>query len=192
MKKIMLTVAFVGAVFATQAASVEWGSDKLFTAAGEEGGFSSTAIKAGATAYLFSLTADQYNSFLADYTANGNMQSIWNTYKDSLGSATATGKTSSRGSTSTLTSTANVGDNVYGAIIYTYTDATLDKDFYIANIATGTVGAESGLTLANLGTYYFGDATGTEIGGWSAVPEPTSGLLLLLGVAGLALRRKQK
>ena len=27
-------------------------------------------------------------------------------------------------------------------------------------------------------------------GSWSSVPEPTSGLLLLLGVAGLALRRK--
>ena len=30
------------------------------------------------------------------------------------------------------------------------------------------------------------------IGGPSPIPEPTSGLLLLLGVAGLALRRKQK
>ena len=29
-------------------------------------------------------------------------------------------------------------------------------------------------------------------GSWETVPEPTSGLLLLLGVAGLALRRKQK
>jgi len=28
-------------------------------------------------------------------------------------------------------------------------------------------------------------------GAWTAVPEPTSGLLLLLGVAGLALRRKR-
>ncbi len=28
-------------------------------------------------------------------------------------------------------------------------------------------------------------------GNWQAVPEPTSGLLLLLGVAGLALRRKR-
>ena len=40
------------------------------------------------------------------------------------------------------------------------------------------------------------DASGTGYwSGWTsvtAVPEPTSGLLLLLGVAGLALRRKQK
>ena len=28
-------------------------------------------------------------------------------------------------------------------------------------------------------------------GSWSSVPEPTSGLLLLLGVAGLALRRRR-
>ena len=27
--------------------------------------------------------------------------------------------------------------------------------------------------------------------GWTAAPEPTSGLLLLLGVAGLALKRKR-
>ena len=34
----------------------------------------------------------------------------------------------------------------------------------------------------------------TSVGGWvstAAVPEPTSGLLLLLGMAGLALKRKQ-
>ena len=30
-----------------------------------------------------------------------------------------------------------------------------------------------------------------ESGSWSSVPEPTSGLLLLLGVAGLALRRRR-
>jgi len=32
-------------------------------------------------------------------------------------------------------------------------------------------------------------AAGT-VGGWQSVPEPTSGLLLLLGLAGLALRRR--
>jgi len=35
----------------------------------------------------------------------------------------------------------------------------------------------------------FGSQAGNA---WQSVPEPTSGLLLILGLAGLALRRKQK
>lgn len=196
MKKVILAIAVIGAALVAQAASVSWGSSKLFTASSETGGFSSTVIKGAATGYLFMLTSDQYDSFLADYTANGNMKAVYAAYKDSLGSATVTGTTKSLTSTSSLSTEANVGDTVYGAIIYTYHDAAFGKDFYIANIATGTVGAESGLTLANLGTHFFGDAAGTPTGGWQGVagdiPEPTSGLLLLLGMAGLALRRKQK
>lgn len=196
MKKVILAVAVIGVALATQAASVSWTSAKLFTASGETGGFSSTAIKAAATGYLFMLTSGEYDSFLADYTANGNMKTVYDAYKDSLGSATGTAKTANRTSVANIETEANVGDTVYGAIIYTYHDAAFGKDFYIANIATGTVGAESGLTLANLGTHFFGDAAGTPTGGWQGVagdiPEPTSGLLLLLGMAGLALRRKQK
>lgn len=190
MKKLVTTFAIVCATALAQAASVSWASGKLYTAADANGGFSTTGIKAAATAYLFTLTSAQYDTFLADYTANGNMKSVYDAYKNSLGSATATGTTKSLTSASALTTEANVGDAVYGAIIYTYHDATLDKDFYIANIATGTVGAESGITLANLGTYFLGGTSTDSTGGWQAVPEPTSGLLLLLGMAGLALKRK--
>lgn len=194
MKKLILAAAVIGAAVATQAASINWDSAKLFTAATAEGGFSATAIKGAATGYLFTLTASEYDSFLADYTANGNMKSVYEAYtKGTLGTAAGTASSGSRTSAVSFGTEATVGDTVYGAIIYTYHDATLDKDFYIANIATGTVGAESGLTLGNLGTVFLGEgASGTAIGGWSAVPEPTSGLLLLLGVAGLALRRKQR
>ena len=42
-------------------------------------------------------------------------------------------------------------------------------------------------------TVGFGNmATATQAAGaWAAVPEPTSGLLMLLGMAGLALKRKR-
>lgn len=193
MKKLILAVAVIGTAIAAQAATVSWASSKLFTAATAEGGFSSTAIGKAATGYLFTLTASEYDSFLADYNANGNMKSVYEAYtKGTLGTAAGTAATTSRGSTATISTDVAVGDTVYGAILYTYHDDTLDKDFYIANIATGTVGAESGLTIGNLGTYFFGQDTGTATGGWQVVPEPTSGLLLLLGVAGLALRRKQR
>lgn len=42
---------------------------------------------------------------------------------------------------------------------------------------------------ANLGTLPLASDAAAQ--GWAAVPEPTSGLLLLLGVAGLALKRKR-
>ncbi len=193
MKKLILAAAVIGAAVATQAATVKWDSAKLFTAASAEGGFSTTAIKSAATGYLFTLTASEYDGFLADYNANGNMKSVYDAYtKGKLGTAAQDGKTKTLSSALALTTEAAVGDTVYGAIIYTYHDDALDKDFYIANVATGTVGAESGLSLMNLGTYFLGQDTGTSTGGWSAVPEPTSGLLMLLGIAGLALRRKQR
>ena len=34
-------------------------------------------------------------------------------------------------------------------------------------------------------------ASATAASNWAAVPEPTSGLLVLLGMAGLALRRRR-
>ena len=63
------------------------------------------------------------------------------------------------------------------------------------------VSADKAWTVNALGkdfsVAFFGSMTGTTTANtflgssWQSVPEPTSGLLLLLGVAGLALRRKQ-
>ena len=50
----------------------------------------------------------------------------------------------------------------------------------------------SSTTIASQSAKFQGDSATFTAGGWyQTVPEPTSGLLLLLGVAGLALKRKR-
>ena len=136
-------------------------------------------------------TADQYATYLAAYNEDGDMKAVYDGLKGTDGTAMTLG----RNGNFTASTEASVGDTVYGAVLFT-TKQTFDgveKEFYIANIGTGTVGAESGLNIGNLGTVFLGAdaATGTATGGWQSVPEPTSGLLLLLGMAGLALKRKR-
>ena len=131
MKKLMIAFAIVCAAAIAQAATVTWDSATLFTAADQEGGFSSTKIGTGATGYLFLLTAEQYNSFLADYNENGNMKSVYDTFNKSFAEADFTGTSSSRGSAVKFEqNSVNVGDTVYGAIIYTTSQTFGDFSLY--------------------------------------------------------------
>ena len=68
------------------------------------------------------------------------------------------------------------------------------KYYYLETGTTGTSGYMDGATPVSVATML--SATAVAKGDWaeavtSSVPEPTSGLLLLLGVAGLALKRKR-
>ena len=86
-------------------------------------------------------------------------------------------------------------DSLVGGTSYNFfftATQTVDGKDYVFTSAEKTVAAQAtstpGIGFGNM-------ATATQAAGaWAAadVPEPTSGLLLLLGVAGLALRRKQK
>ena len=74
-------------------------------------------------------------------------------------------------------------------------DCELDTsyDFTITAAYTDSDGKEWSYAGTGFGSSdALGNAeAGFDAGTWTAVPEPTSGLLLLLGVAGLALKRKR-
>ena len=76
------------------------------------------------------------------------------------------------------------GSVSYYTIIFDATDVTKATNYLVTSgdtAATGMISDAGALTISQ------GSQDGKT---WTAVPEPTSGLLLLLGMAGLALKRK--
>lgn len=200
MKKLLIAMAVVATAVVANAAAVSWDAGTLYTPASADGGWSTTKAKATVTGTLYLLalgdadTEGSYTWFQNKYNADGNMKAVYDYFTTGAGKATASsasGTSASRTSALSLSTDGDVGDTYYAAIIYT-TTATFggtDSDFYIANLGTATVESDMGASAGPFATNYYG--TGSAIGGWTAVPEPTSGLLLLLGVAGLALKRKR-
>ena len=201
MKKLMIAAAIVCAAALAQAATVNWTSGALYApvdAVGTKG--SGTNAKAvGGSFYFFDLTSDTtglYNKWAAMSYADASAD-IWATYgganlpKDEQGNLKPDGSISAMGIGAKSQTVDNASGMHYAAFIYTYTD-TDGNDWYIANIGKANVTGSGAVNAQNLGTT-FGGTAGGAIGSWTAaaVPEPTSGLLLLLGVAGLALKRKR-
>jgi len=178
MKKLIIAVAVIVAGVAAQAASVDW----AFT---ETANNSSSPLDVSSyTAYLF--TQSTWESFTA---LDASEQTVDN-FKGWTGSAsvtkTAQGTTRTKFTTGTITSTGESGsyyivlandDGFVASSLLSataYTDPTMSHDAASWTISV----ASTPLSSASMTSF-------------SAVPEPTSGLLMLLGVAGLALRRRR-
>ena len=96
--------------------------------------------------------------------------------------------------TATLTSLLANDDYTPGSTMYTktitFTMPSLTGDPTTDGGALELLNASIGSAFQNeMGTLPF--AQEAAAAGWSVAPEPTSGLLLLIGVAGLALKRKR-
>lgn len=191
MNKLAIALGVMAAAVSLNAATVTWGSGEITLVDG------STAAKGDVTAYVWeSLSSDIYDQVKA-----GTLNVVTEFKKDgygALGSTVLTTSSSKRGIADVagaLDATTPAG--VYAVMLYVDNTATGDIK-YTANYAySGDVGT-TGVTVDELANSV-GGKIGTEAGwanAWSATgtiptPEPTSGLLMLLGMAGLALRRKR-
>jgi len=185
MKKLMIALAVAAVAAIGNAASVNWGAGTVL----EPGG--ATANKS-VTGYLFVLTSSQYDTLAVNTTGAAMSAAVWSAYGSNLGDAYATGTTSKKGLLTLVDDSKAYGANetAYAAIIYTY--GTGDDLQYIGNVGKAEFTSSMDVDMAGMALNLFGDSTkGATAWTAAAVPEPTSGLLLLLGMAGLALKRKR-
>ena len=190
MKKLIIMMAMSIATVAVNAASFSW------TCTGITSLPESTAA-AGAGWAVYYLAADTYATAL-EKVADGSI-ATW--AADNAKYTSATFVTTGRGGGThastpdgTKFGTYTTGDSESGYLVI-LDNAAADKASYYA--MTGVVDSDSVTALGNdiktgFGTFEASTATSAGgSGGWQAVPEPTSGLLMLVGLAGLALRRRR-
>ena len=190
MKKLMIACVAVAMAAVTQAATVNWTITNVYSPS------DSTAKVAAGTmsAWLFvtanttdvttgipvtTLAAVQSVLDSGDLTGLSSLAAAHGSNAAAGGFSGATGLTGF--SSGTLSAFAVVVDSTDLASAENYFlvsgGATKDATFTSATGAKTLLwGSQASITQA--------------AGAWTAVPEPTSGLLMLLGMAGLALRRK--
>ena len=192
MKKLMIAAAIVCAAAISQAATIDWGltaKNTIKTATGADG--------AGINVYLFDSAAATWATTLAglkDGTINADNITGY------LGTGTTGTSGASLGKAASLTATvANPGVEFSKLVFVAFDKVTADSGdikagdyFYLSGTKTGksydgSPDYPSGVKASWTSTDY-AQSNWTKV---ESVPEPTSGLLLVLGIAGLALRRRR-
>ena len=192
MKKLMLAMAIVCATAMTQAATTKWtattGSNAIYLPG------STTSILSSGTAYLFCLSTVDGAESLTTYSQSD----IVTEFKSGTDISTLDYQRSLTISDGKIASTSFTSEDFATGKLTKFFFAVVDGDnIYISGTAQRTSNATTPQALSFNPTAASQAALkdindGYSASGWyGVVPEPTSGLLMLLGVAGLALRRKR-
>ena len=187
MKKLLITLCAGVVAALAHGASVTWGSGAISLPNG------SSAGAGDVTAYLFVIDSATYATYAANTTSAALNEALWSAYGTRLADADASKASIKKGNKADLIdpntyfTSGGKGNDAYAAILY----VTKDEDYYMSNIGHYTFEADVDYTVAGLSKSIGGSDSGGSATAWTAVPEPTSGLLMLLGMAGLALRRRR-
>ena len=175
MKKLIVIAAVAAAVFSTKAASVDWN-------------VSATSAEVGYTVYLLTAIGD-YADVAALASAAVGSAEIKSLGRNKYGTNRVTSKNDG-------ITTASMADTYYA--IVTSADASsfkyisagdLSGNVYNADNQETSPGVFDTLSAANILA-----GTSKDFGGGGttpAVPEPTSGILMLVGLGALALKRRR-
>ena len=181
MKKLMVLAAAFALVCAGQAANVNW---KLNVA-------NQGATWSDAGAYVMAFNGSDYTAVIDLLTVTGsdNMASDLGKYALASAGTTQFAVSSNRGTAITKDSASAeiAGDTLFWVV---FTEGSMDAKSAIQWTAATDISEmkyEDGSPTP--GTFTF--TAVPNVGEIAGIPEPTSGLLLLLGMAGLALKRKR-
>ena len=186
MKKLVVMCIAVAAACVAQAAAVQWNAGNIYMSDG------TTKPVAGEVTAIFweSTVATAFSSLTAAdlYAARSDPSTISGYVKSADSNALGSGLNMTSGTAFAA------GTDVYSAILY----INNAEGGYMASFGHVQAGTAK-VTISEMATYNGGSLGGTprgpaiDKGNWgNSAPEPTSGLLLLVGAGMLALRRKQK
>lgn len=176
MKKLIMFAAVVSLALAGQAAAVSWSATLA-----DQG-----ATLAGNSAFVLAFAGSDYADIVKLVTVDGSdtlqadlAAKALNTasFANNRGTATASGKVNSNAPSSMFWLIFNDGSYDAGKAV-TWTVATDVSGSFYDPPASGTAFTLNAASFTNSGTI-------------ANVPEPTSGLLMLVGLAGFALRRRR-
>jgi hypothetical protein len=185
MKKLIVALAAVGMAVAANAAAVTWQSGTILDPNGD-------VANKSVTAYLWVIDSATYDTLAANTTGKAMSDAVYAAYGTKTGDAYASKTTSKKGVADLTDDSKSYGESqsAYSVLLYTYGSG--DDLQYMGNVGKVTFESPMDMDSEAMGSFLLGNTTaGATAWSTAAVPEPTSGLLLLLGMAGLALKRKR-